>query len=833
MLPLLFLAFLTPAIAALSIPTPESHFGHAMGVDRELIRWSDTVAYFKRLDAASDALILSELGQSTEGRPFVMATIAAPETLADLDSFREIQRALADPRKTPPDEAEELIAGGKPVVLITCSIHSTEVASTLTSVQFAYDLLAEDTPRRRAILENTIFLLIPSLNPDGVDKVYDWYKQWLGTEYEGAPMTELYHKYAGHDNNRDWYKFSQVETRLVVELAHNAWRPQIVYDVHQMSPDGARIFVPPWIDPIDPNIDPLIAQQVNSFGTAMAVDLTAAGKKGVVIHGIYDYFTPARHYQSYHGAMRLLSESAGARYASPITVPFEDLQERARNYNPRRASWNFLEPWQGGVWRLQDIVDNQLITFESVLYNAALRREDLLRNFYRIGQRVIERGKGEAYVVPREQHDRNAAAELLQILQFGLVEIDRAQRDAAISGRLIHEGDRIIRLDQPYGAFAKTLLGRQEYPDLREYPGGPPKKPYDVTAHNLPMLMGVRVFPVSGELDIEIERFARVEPGTGKLDSAENLELSPEFSSSWIAVNRLLRQGVRVHRDENNGSFYIPTNTSLRVRLGRLAQDLDIDFVATDEQPAAHPQVKAPRIGLYSGHVPIMDAGWTRWLLERYEFAVSPVDNARLQAGNLGADYDVLILPDASPQTLHDGYRVDEDYHGSKAPPGFTGGIGVEGAVALRAFVEDGGTILAFNRASEYAIDKLDLKIENTVGKLSNRRFYGPGVLLNVEVDVTHPLCFGMRPREAVWFESGPAFRVQRRNRGNLREVLTYPPRRLLASGRLLGESYLANRAAVVEMFVGDGRIVLFGIRPQYRAQSNAVFKMLFNGLFS
>lgn len=830
MRPLLFLAFLYPAFAAL--PTPESHFGHGMGADRELIRWSDTVAYFKRLDAASDSLALTELGKSTEGRPFVMAAIAAPETLADLERYREIQHALADPRKTPPEEAEKLIAEGKPVVLITCSIHSTEVASTLTAVRFAYDLLAEETPRRRAILENTIFLLIPSLNPDGVDKVHDWYERWLGSDYEAAPMTELYHKYAGHDNNRDWYRFSQVETRLAVEHAHNAWRPQIVYDVHQMGVNGARIFVPPWIDPIDPNIDPLIVQQVNAFGTSMAVDLTAAGKKGVVIHGIYDYFTPARHYQSYHGAMRLLSESAGARYASPITVPFDDLQERARNYNARRSSWNFLEPWEGGVWRLQDIVDNQLITFESVLYHAALRREDLLRNFYRIGQRVIARGEGRAYVIPREQHDRNAAAELLQILEFGMVEIDRAQRDAAIAGRVVHEGDRVIRLDQPYGAFANTLLGRQEYPDLREYPSGPPKKPYDVTAHNLPMLMGVRAFPVSGELDVELERIDRIKPGAGRVDEAENLALSPDFSASWIAVNRLLRQGVRVHRDASNGVFHIPANTSLRVRLGRLAQELDLDFVAAGERPDTHPQLEAPRVGLYAGHAPIMDEGWTRWLLERYEFAFEPVDNARLQAGGLGADYDAIILPDAPAHVLHDGYRADEDYRGSKVPPEFTGGIGVEGAAALRAFAEDGGTILAFNRAAEYAGDKLDLKIDNTVGKLSNRRFYAPGALLNAKVDVTHPLCFGMRPRETVWFESGPAFRVPRRNRGQFREILTYPPRRLPASGWLLGESYLANRAAVVEALVGGGRVVLFGIRPQYRAQPNATFKMVFNGLF-
>jgi len=227
-----------------------------------------------------------------------------------------------------------------------------------------------------------------------------------------------------------------------------------------------------------------------------------------------------------------------------------------------------------------------------------------------------------------------------------------------------------------------------------------------------------------------------------------------------------------------------------------------------------------------------MDEGWTRWLLEQYEFSSTRVDDARIRAGNVGRDFDVIILPDVSPSTLHDGYRETGNYWGSKMPPAFTGAIGLEGAESLKQFATGGGTILALNRASEYAIDKLDLKVDNTVAELSDRRFYGPGTLVNVEVDLTHPLCFGMRPRETVWFQSGPAFRVQRRNRIRSQEVLTYPARRLLASGWLLGESYLANRAAVVDVSVGDGHVVLFGIRPQYRAQPNATFKMLFNGLF-
>ena len=297
---------------------------------------------------------------------------------------------------------------------------------------------------------------------------------WEYPDRVGMAKTEIpvYHKYVGHDNNRDWYSFSQAETRLTVEKVHNVWWPQITYDVHQMGGTGARMFVPPWTDPVDPNIDPLIVQQVNKMGTAMAVDLTTAGKKGVLINGIYDYFTPARHYPSYHGGLRLLSEAASVRYASPVNVPFSSLKSNGRGYNAQQASWNFLEPWAGGRWTLRDIIDYQLITFESCLYNAALQREDLLRNFYRIGRRVIKRHKDLAYVIPRQQHDPSAMTGLLRTLAFGAVEIERAIDGFRADGRVFQSGDYVIRLAQPYGAFAKTLLEKQNYPDLRQYPGG-------------------------------------------------------------------------------------------------------------------------------------------------------------------------------------------------------------------------------------------------------------------------------------------------------------------------------------------------------------------------
>ena len=826
---LLLLVAALPAWGAL--PVPEAHFGHAMGEDRELVLWADVVSYFRALETASEAVLVEDLGETTEGRPMIVVAIADPATIAELDRYQQILSKLADPRETTPEVAAELSSEGKPAVVITCSIHSSEVASTMTAVQFAYELLSDDTARHRAILANTILLLVPSLNPDGVDKVRGWYQRWLGTPYEAAPLTELYHKYVGHDNNRDWYIFSQKETRLMVEKVHNAWHPQIVYDVHQMGRNGARIFVPPWIDPVDPNIDPLITQQVNAFGTAMAVDLTAAGKKGVLIHGIYDYYSPARHYQSYHGALRLLSESASVRFASPVIVPPEKLDREGRGYDSLASTWNFLEPWEGGQWRLRDIVANQVITFESVLYSAALRRTDLLRNFYEIGRRVIERGKDRAWVVPHRQHDPNAASRLLETLQFGGVEIEHVADGPFEGVDTARPGDYLVSLAQPYGSFAKTLLERQNYPDLRVYPGGPPKQPYDATAHSLPLLMGVEAYEAENDPPVPTDPAIKITFVRGRVDDAEDVRLSPAYSSSWIAVNRLLSDGVAVHRRLSNGEFVIQAGPDARHRLQELAAELGIIFEASDTPALSHPRLSIPRVAIYAGHVPAMDEGWTRWLLDRYEMPYETVGNSEISEG-LADLADVLILPDARPEVIDRGFDHEYGEGESIVPPEFRGGLGEEGADAIAEFARSGGTVLAFNRAAAYAVERLGLPVEDATGGLGKRRFFGPGTLLNVAVDLLHPLCFGMREREAVWFESGPAFRVRRSASSRVRQVLRYPEGNVLASGWLLGEGFLVNRAAVVDISVGSGRVVLFGIRPQYRGQSNATFKMIFNGLY-
>ena len=763
------------AVCSAAVPTPKSHFGHEIGVDRELLDWDKVVSYFRALEGSSDKIRVEELGKTVEGRPFIVATVAETETLRNLDRYREIQRRLADPRITPEADAEKLIAQGKTVVLLTCSIHSTEVASTHTAIEFAYRLLTEDKPRFKAILHNTILLLVPSLNPDGVDIVTRWYRRTLGTAYEGTSPPELYHHYVGHDNNRDWYMFTQPETRLTVSKLHNAWHPQIVYDVHQQSPYGSRIFIPPWLDPIEPNVDAILAQEMNMIGTAMASDLTAAGKKGVAIHAAYDFWSPARHYQAFHGGLRILTESASARLASPVTIHRDQLASDALGYNARERSWNHLEPWEGGEWRLRDIVDYQLIAFESCLYQAAIQREELLRNFYRVGQRAIAGKEPAAFLIPAKQRDTGATRKLIETLEFGMVEVERT--------RLGH----VISMAQPYSSFAKALLERQSYPDMRQYSGGPPVRPYDVTAHTLPLLMGV---------DVEaLDSLPRDSKAAHPPESASLSTLSGSDTDSWLKVNQLWKSGVAVWRDPATG-----------------------DFAESQKGPAWKP-VRRPRIGLYKSFIPSIDEGWTRWLLDQFEFAYTSVGNKEMQEGDLRRRYDVLVFPDQPSSELVSGFAK------GAMPEEFTGGLGDAGATALREFASAGGTLVFLNRSTAYATRVLAVKAKNVVEGASDREFYAPGSLLNVVLDTNHPLALGL-PREiAVWSELSPAWSADEV------AVARYPAAEILASGWLLGEQRLAGQTALVDARLGQGHVILFGMRPQYRGQSYQTFKLFFNSL--
>src|SRR3989475_1134997 len=487
-----------------SIPAPEDVLGFRPGDDRKLASWTKVVEYFQKLAAASDRLRFEEVGKSTMGAPFVYATISAPENLMRLNEFKEIQRQLADPRilgsPTNPAladrKARALIARGKTIVAITCGIHSTEVGSYLSSMLIAYRLASSNDPEIQEILRNTIILLVPSTNPDGVDIVNNWYQKTLGTPYEGTDPPELYHKYTGHDDNRDWYAFTQVETQLVVDKILNVWHPQIVHDIHQQSAFGSRLFLPPYMQPVEPNVPKQIVEGYTELGYYLAKEMRAAGFKGITTDSTYDAWSPSRAYSHYHGGVRILQETASCRLATPITVKFEQLNSR-EGYDPKKESANFGPLWMGGEWHIRDITNTMMTVAFFLLKHAAQNREHWLQGFYEIEKEAVRpRKDGElwGFIIPKT-YQQDGSDLLLDILRRGGVEIESA-RDITLGKILYKDGSSIVGMAQPYGGFAAALLREQRYPDLRDS-SGRPIQPYDVTAHTLPLLLGVNVMPTS------------------------------------------------------------------------------------------------------------------------------------------------------------------------------------------------------------------------------------------------------------------------------------------------------------------------------------------------
>jgi len=768
----------TQAVPAV-IPAPQEILGFVPGDDRKLASWSQVIHYFEELDKASDRVKFETLGKSTMGQPFVMATISAPENLARLDEYRKIQELLADPRKLGAPgvrdrKAAELMKRGKTIVLITCGIHSTEVGSYLSSMLIAQRLASSNEPEIQNILRNTIVLLVPSLNPDGVDIVKNWYDKTLGTPYEGTDPPELYHKYIGHDNNRDWYAFTQVETQITVDKIHNVWHPQIVHDIHQQGEYGARIFLPPYMPPVEPNVPKQIVAGYTELGNYMAREMRSAGFTGLTTNSTYDAWTPARAYSHYHGGVRILSETASCKIATPITVKFAELK-KDEGYDPKKESATYGPLWRGGEWHLRDITNYMTSAAFLLLRHASDNRSEWLSRFYEIGKDAVR---------PRKQTELNAFVippvgnywTIINILHQARVETEEVA-PFRLNGVNYTNRTQVVPMTQPYGGFAKALLEPQRYPDLRDA-AGHPVEPYDVTAHTLPLLMNAQAVPAFKSI-----KYSRAKP----------------------------------ERDDGGGCA------------------------------VASPR----RVAAYKSYVPSIDEGWTRWIFDHqgvFGFNsqicsphLASLENKFLQ-DDLASSLDVIILPDQASETILNGHKP------GTMPAEYTGGVGRSGVKALREFVEQGGTLVCLNRASTFAIEQFRLPLRDVVAKVSEKEFFVPGSILRIELDTSNPIARGMPKESIAWVEDSPVFEVIRDSRGssptvkegsggesslgNVRVIARYPSdKNPLLSGWLLGENRIRGKAALVEVRMGKGRIILFGFRPQYRGQSLASYPLFFNAI--
>jgi hypothetical protein len=855
------------AAAFLSAQTsPEQFLGFKVGADRKLADYTQIKAYFEKLASETPKLKLFTIGESTLKKPMIMAAISTPENLAKLDRWKEITHKLRDPRTTSSEEARKLAKEGKAIVLITCSLHATEIAASQMSMELAYDLVTGKTFFDAGkILSDVIVLLVPTHNPDGNQMVADWYKKYVGTKFEGGSMPWLYHHYAGHDDNRDWYMFNLVETRAVSKVLYHDWLPQIHVDEHQMGSTGARLFVPPFMDPPLPNIQPMVWRGVNLVGTNMSYDLQKHGYSGVVNGRSYTaWWIGACDDTSWlHNVIGVLSEAASVRVATPIHI---EPNEIPTAYYVKRM--DFPDPWPGGWWRLRDIVDYELVLSKSMIKTAGLNKEDLLYNFhqmYKISVEKVDRGQPFAFVIPAKQRDYPTTLKMLEVMMMGGIEIHRASADFIAGGRFYPAGSFVVKTAQPYKTYAWALLEKQKYPDMRQYPGGPPQPPYDNAAWTLPLQMGVACDQVDEAFEAKLERIAAVPypkapAGQGQ---AAYILLNSQVNASYPVALALLKNNAEAWRTKATsthkglaipaGSFIIKNSAEVKKALPTLLEKYHLAVMdLADVDGLEKAPLKHHRIALFQSWRGNMDEGWTRYVFDDLGIPFTTLHNEDIKGTkekkpDLRADYDVIVFADENPNTIK-GTRPAAGALGgpgggpggggggqrgeSTTPPEYEGGIGQEGVDNLKAFVEKGGTLVTLNGACEFAIADFGAPARNALTGVDRTRFFCPTSILKILVDPETPLGYGMPKEAGAMFVNSLALDTSQPGFEWTRKVVaTYPEDDILLSGWLLGQDVIARKAAVVDTTWKDGRIVLIGIRSQNRAQAHGTYKFLLNAL--
>ena len=835
-----------------SLPSPAQFLGFEVGADNKLARWDRIVEYLELAASRSPRVKVRDLGKTTGGNRFIAVEVAAPATLDRIDHFKGLERRLYFQGGPPtPAERDEILRDGKAVVLVTCNVHSTEIGSSQMALELVHRLATDDSPAVRKVLERVILVLVPSLNPDGQILVTDWFNKNLGTEYEHGPMPWLYHPYAGHDTNRDMYAFNLVESQLTARLLWHDWFPAVWLDEHQMGNSGARLFVMPATDPINPNVHPLIYRWNGLFGQAQAAALEAAGKDGIIHNSTYTNFWQGAMAWSgwWHNQVGLLTEVASVRVAAPVEqlratpgtpqapLPRGEGRRPIDTRGPLPAPHDvtprteYPRPWVGGRWTLRDIVDYELIATFATLEAAADQRETLLRHVYEVNRATVEeaaKAGPAAVVVPAGQFDPAAAGRLVGKLQLAGVEVWRSAAAFESEGRRYEAGSFVIPMNQVFGRYAKDILEKQTYPEVRRTPSSPPEPPYDVTAWSLGMLMGVEtVFlrqppPPSAAL----ERLASAPAPRGSVEGRGTMAFDYRGADAAIAVNRLLKAGAGVGFAREGTAARVIVTGAARPLLDEVARDVGLAISTAPRRPAV--PVKAPRVGLYQPWTASMDEGWTRLVLERFEFAPKTLHNADVRAGGLRAQFDAIVLPDQAASGILDGNTA------AATRPEHRGGIGEEGVRALRAFVESGGTLIALGASCDLVIDRWPVGVRNLKRSLERDRHFAPGTILRVEVDTASPLGAGMPAETWGFYNNSPFFELRDGFDAHRTTIVArYPNSNLVASGWLRGEDLMAGRAAVVQVeWPGGGRLVLFGLRPQHRAQTHATFPLLFNALY-
>ena len=866
------------AQASLPVTSPRSAFGFDIGADYSVVNYSQMELYWKRLDAESDRMLVTDIGPTAEGRRQYMAIVSSPANLAKLDLYKSIAERLAHAETLSPAEAQALARTGKAVVWIDGGLHANESVGSQQLIEMVYQMVSRTDEETMRLLDDVIQLYVPA-NPDGQELVANWYMREADPlRRSSAGLPRLYQKYAGHDNNRDFFLSAMPETTNMNRQLFLEWFPQIVYNHHQTGPAGTVVFIPPFRDPFNYNLDALIPLGIETVGTAMHSRLVQEGKGGSTMRSGSNYSAwwngGLRTTSYFHNMIGLLTEIIGDPTPFELSlVPEKQLPQG-----------DLPLPIAPGTWHYRQSIDYEISQNRAVLDYASRYRETLLMNIYRMGRNSIERGSRDSwtitpkriaalqtevaktssrrvppalyneilhdpkyrdprgYILPSTQSDFPTAVKFVNSLLKTGITVLRATSDFRAAGKQYPAGSFVIKTAQAFRPHVLDMFEPQDYPDDFPYPGAPPTPPYDIAGWTLALQMGVQFDRMLEGFDGPFERvegLASPPPSliTGATDPQAYC-IGHKTNNAFIAVNRLLKARRDVFWMQSGGAFCTPATEESRNILGNAAAELGVTVQAADRMPAGPARKLKPlRIGLYDQYGGLAPSGWTRWLLEQFEFPYETVFVANLESAPLEEQFDVLIFPDEAYRARASNNQPRPD----SIPPEYRSLLGRISEdltlPPLKRFVEAGGSILTIGSSTALA-GLLGVPVSDfltTTGPdgaarpLKREEFYAPGSLLRIHLDTTHPLAHGMPSEAVVFFDNSPVFRVPN---GAARQVGWYEGTNSLVSGWSVGQQFLNGGAAIAEASVGAGTVIVYGPEVAFRAQSHGTFRLLFNGIF-
>ncbi len=835
----------------------EEYLGFKPGADFKLMTYEEAIGYFEHIASQTDRMIVLDMGETSGGRRMKFGVISSAENLQSLDHYKEINRRISLPRGLSGDEARLLAEEGKSFVWIDGGLHGTEVAPAQLLPQLAYDLVTGTDRQMEMVRENVIALLVFA-NPDGMTIVSNWYMGNVGTPYEVSPIPWLYHEYVGHDNNRDSFMANLVETQNMNRAHSREWFPEILYNQHQTGPFPARIWIPPDAEPTNPNVHPLIVRWKNLIGTAMGKAFEENDQPGAISRIRYDTWYPgyATQVVDGHNVVSILTETQLYSYATPQHFTLDDFPEAHRELT---KGVFYPNPWPGGWWRLGGAVAYNSTACKAVLEIAARYKYELIYDKYKAGADVMARFENEppyGYIVPADQPDQSSTALLMERMMINGIEVYTADEAFEHNGIPYPGGTFVLPTGQPFGLFLKNIFEKQSYPDLREYSHlwqglvnpedweGGPLRPYDGVGWTLPLQMGVEYREMSSPLSVGLTQVEKVQMPSSAPDGG-SFVFSHADNSSITAAMALLEAGAEVRwADEpfSLGGESYPKGTYV-VRLGRASNqrvrelaDLTGLRFASGSPRVATTSLRMPRIGLHKAWVASMDAGWITYIFDSYGIPFESVTNAEIRAGDLLERFDVMIFADQGASQIVEGHPV------GTIPPDYVGGIGDEGIVALREFVQNGGRLSCNNRSCDLPFEHFDLPVKNILEGVPADSFNCPGAILKAEFETSHPLAYGMPNRGMVFFSGGRVFEVEdegEEGEGGVKEsddvsveiVVTYPDEPLLLSGWMIGDERIREKAAALDISMGKGKVLVFGFNVHNRAQARSTMRLFFNAL--